>query len=38
MPELDKLKEPALETLNEIFIYMDSLSNNILKKVFHRFP
>ena len=38
MPQLDKLKEPSLETLNQIFIYMDSLSNNILKKVFIRFP
>lgn len=27
-----------METLNQIFIYMDSLSNNILKKVFIRFP
>jgi hypothetical protein len=35
---LEKLKEPALDTLNDIFLYMDSLSNSILKKVFYRFP
>jgi vacuolar protein sorting-associated protein 1 len=38
MPQLEKLKDPALETLNQIFVYMDSLSNNILKRVFVRFP
>jgi hypothetical protein len=38
MPQLEKLKEPALETLNQIFVYMESLSNNILKRVFQRFP
>ena len=38
IPQLEKLKEPALDTLNDIFLYMDSLSNNILKKVFYRFP
>lgn len=38
MPQLEKLREPALEALNDVFTYIDSLSNSILKKVFYRFP
>ena len=38
MPQLELLREPAIETLNEVFTYVDSLSNSILKKVFYRFP
>ncbi|KAM3137004.1 hypothetical protein pb186bvf_010917 [Paramecium bursaria] len=38
MPQLEKLKDPAIEALNEIFTYIDSLSNSILKRVFVRFP
>ncbi|CAD8208471.1 unnamed protein product [Paramecium octaurelia] len=38
MPQLEKLRDPAIDTLNEVFTYVDSLSNSILKKVFYRFP
>ncbi|CAK63208.1 unnamed protein product (macronuclear) [Paramecium tetraurelia] len=33
-----RLRDPAIDTLNEVFTYVDSLSNSILKKVFYRFP
>jgi len=37
-PELEKLQQPAIECLNEVSIYMERLANELINKVFERFP
>jgi len=37
-PQLEKLRDPALECLNNAFVYLESLANQIIKKLFVRFP
>ena len=38
MPALGDLEEPANECLNNVYNYLDELANNILEKLFLRFP
>eukprot|EP00656_Telonema_subtile_P016343 TRINITY_DN18622_c0_g1_i2.p1 TRINITY_DN18622_c0_g1~~TRINITY_DN18622_c0_g1_i2.p1 ORF type:complete len:567 (-),score=189.66 TRINITY_DN18622_c0_g1_i2:146-1846(-) len=37
-PMLEKLREPIMETLNEVYLSLDNLANQLLNKVFRRFP
>lgn len=37
-PQLEKLKEPALDTLQQVYGFLENLANKIIKKVFQRFP
>lgn len=37
-PQLEKLKEPALDLLNEVFQQLEMLAHNIIDKLFMRFP
>ena len=37
-PQLALLKDPAIDCLNDIYAYLESLANGILEKTFARFP
>ncbi|MCQ2820592.1 MAG: dynamin family protein [archaeon] len=37
-PQLEKLREPINEAFNEIFTYLEGLSQKIMEKAFTRFP
>ncbi len=37
-PQLEKLKDPALDSLQNVFLYLDSLSMKLIEKLFARFP
>lgn len=37
-PELEKLRDPVFDCLNETYNYMESLSQKILEKTFFKFP
>lgn len=37
-PQMERLREPALECLNEIYHYLEQLASNICDKIFVRFP
>eukprot|EP00658_Telonema_sp_P-2_P012667 TRINITY_DN14822_c0_g1_i4.p1 TRINITY_DN14822_c0_g1~~TRINITY_DN14822_c0_g1_i4.p1 ORF type:complete len:569 (+),score=197.04 TRINITY_DN14822_c0_g1_i4:180-1886(+) len=37
-PLLEKLREPIMDTLNEVYMSLDNLANQLLNKVFRRFP
>ena len=37
-PQLDKLKDPALECLNDVYMQLEALCNQIVDRVFLRFP
>lgn len=37
-PQLEKLKEPALSVLNDVYNYLENLATKIIKKTFGRFP
>ena len=38
IPRIQELRDPAMEVLNETFVYMDQLATTIIKRVFMRFP
>lgn len=35
---MEKLKEPAMSTLNDVYNYLENLASKIIKKIFSRFP
>ena len=37
-PQLEKLREPALDCLNEVYTQLETLSSQIIDRVFLRFP
>jgi len=37
-PKLEKLKEPAFDTLYNVHNYLENLSNKLIEKLFSRFP
>ncbi len=37
-PQLEHLKDPAFDTLANIFSYLDTLSQKLVEKIFARFP
>jgi hypothetical protein len=37
-PQLEKLREPALDCLNDVYGQLESLASQIIDKVFLRFP
>lgn len=37
-PQLEKLREPALDLLNDIYAQLEFLCSNIVDKIFMRFP
>jgi hypothetical protein len=37
-PQLDKLREPAMELLQDIYSQLETLAHNIIDKIFQRFP
>jgi hypothetical protein len=37
-PALEKLKEPVLECVGEVYTFLEGLSNKIIERVFYRFP
>lgn len=37
-PALEKMKEPVLECVSEIYSFLEQLSNKIIERVFYRFP
>eukprot|EP01016_Furgasonia_blochmanni_P039369 TRINITY_DN4881_c0_g2_i13.p1 TRINITY_DN4881_c0_g2~~TRINITY_DN4881_c0_g2_i13.p1 ORF type:complete len:725 (+),score=184.79 TRINITY_DN4881_c0_g2_i13:160-2334(+) len=37
-PQLEKLKEPAIELLNSVYGYLENLATKIINKLFVRFP
>ena len=37
-PELEKLKDPIFDCLNDTYNYMEMLSNKIMEKTFYKFP
>ena len=37
-PLLEKLKEPALELWNDVYIYLEIMAKEIKTRVFTRFP
>jgi len=37
-PKLEQLKEPCIECYNNVYSYLEMLSNKILERVFNRYP
>lgn len=37
-PQLEKLREPALDCLNDVYTQLEQLSSQIIDRVFLRFP
>lgn len=37
-PQLEKLREPALDCLNDVYTQLETLSSQIIDRVFLRFP
>ncbi|CAI2387254.1 unnamed protein product [Moneuplotes crassus] len=37
-PQLSQLREPAMECLQDVYIYLESLADELAQKVFSRFP
>jgi dynamin 1-like protein len=37
-PQLDKLREPALELIQDVYAQLEYLANSIVEKIFLRFP
>jgi len=37
-PQLEKLREPALDCLNDVYTQLETLSSHIIDRVFLRFP
>jgi len=37
-PTLVQIKEPALECLQDVYLYLENLAEDIANKVFARFP
>eukprot|EP00824_Muranothrix_gubernata_P000001 TRINITY_DN0_c0_g1_i1.p1 TRINITY_DN0_c0_g1~~TRINITY_DN0_c0_g1_i1.p1 ORF type:complete len:760 (-),score=142.76 TRINITY_DN0_c0_g1_i1:32-2056(-) len=37
-PQLEKLKEPAIDCLNDVYSYLDQLASELSEKTFARFP
>ena len=37
-PQLDKLRDPALELLQDIYAQLEFIASNIVNKIFQRFP
>eukprot|EP01015_Nassula_variabilis_P025044 TRINITY_DN483_c0_g2_i2.p1 TRINITY_DN483_c0_g2~~TRINITY_DN483_c0_g2_i2.p1 ORF type:complete len:647 (+),score=143.12 TRINITY_DN483_c0_g2_i2:65-2005(+) len=37
-PQLEKLREPAIECVNNVYVYLESLSVKIMNRIFYRFP
>ncbi len=37
-PQLEKLKEPAVDCLMEVYSYLENIAQGIMDKVFMRFP
>jgi len=37
-PQLERLKGPVLDCLNDVHSYLDQLSHKIVERVFYRFP
>jgi hypothetical protein len=37
-PQLERLRDPALDCLNEVYHFLETLANGIVEKIFVRFP
>ena len=37
-PQLEKLREPALDCLNDVYSQLEQLSSQIIDRIFLRFP
>jgi len=37
-PQIDKLRDPALELVQETYAQLEQLANGIVNKIFQRFP
>jgi hypothetical protein len=38
MPKLEKIREPCLSCLSDVYIFLDDYAKSILRKRFKRFP
>lgn len=37
-PKLSEIREPATDTINEVYFYLETLAQNIADRIFQRFP